>query len=540
MVQANIAKNSSTLERLQGLMRVLIIDDLPIEQRALETELNVLGLAVDWVCSLSEARQKIKNGNIDVVLLNILLPDSRGLNTIRALRAFGSNLPIVVYTEQTDKETALDSLRIGAQDYLIKEQANPQAIARSLRYAVERQRVRYEQLLEGERSTRLILENSLQAFLAIDHNGIVLDWNLRAEGLFGWSRHEAIGRPIKDLVKPSPTRDAYLTNLDKILSDSPEGILNKRMEVHALHKDGHYFPVEFGLFRIKDKSDYLYCTFVNDISDRKEFELKTKELNEELEHRVQERTSELVRSNEELQQFAKIASHDLQEPLRAVQGFAQLLARRYEGKLDKDGNQFIEFILDGVARMQTLIQSVLEHSSIAAHEEAIQVTEVSSVLKEVMKNLTQSVAESKATIVFGELPGLRIERSQLIQLFQNLISNAIKYSGDKIPYIVISAERSVDDWLFSVCDNGIGIDSKYADRIFDMFARLHGRVKYYGTGMGLAICKKIVTGHGGKIWMESEPGEGSIFYFTLPIRETRKKDQKAAEDSKEIKNERNE
>lgn len=334
-----------------------------------------------------------------------------------------------------------------------------------------------------------------------------------------------MGKSIKDLIRPSPTRDVYIENLEIVLSDAPEGILNKRMEVYAVHRDGHQFPIEFGIFRIKDKSDYLYCTFINDISERKEIERKTKQLNEELERRVQERTSELMRSNQELQQFAKIASHDLQEPLRAVQGFAQLLSRRYESQLDVDGKQFIEFILDGTERMQRLIQSVLEHSNISANEQEIEPVEVSSVIREVMKNLNHSIVDSKATVVFGDLPTIPVERSQLIQLFQNLISNAIKYAGDKTPYIVISTEKSVDEWLFSVQDNGIGIDNKYTDRIFDMFARLHGRIRYSGTGMGLAICKKIVTANGGKIWMESEPGEGSIFFFTLPAKKEPKSEQ---------------
>ncbi len=518
MFQAEIAKNTSTIERLQGLMKVLVIDNVPVEERSLKEDLSKLGLKVDWAQNLDEGSQKIKNGNIDVILLNTTLADINGLATIRSVRAFSRSLPLVVYTDENNKSIALDALRIGAQDYLIKSQDTPSSIARCLRYAIERQRIRYEQILDGERCTRLILENSLQAFLAMDQNGIIVDWNLRAEGVFGWSRHEAIGKPIKDLVRATPTRDAYIKNLDKILSDSPEGILNKRMEVYAIHKDGHQFPVEFGIFRIKDKSDYLYCTFVNDISDRKEMERKTKLLNEQLEQRVQERTSELMRSNEELQQFAKIASHDLQEPLRAVQGFAQLLSRRYRENLDADGNQFIDFILDGTERMQKLIQSVLEHSNIRTNDQELESVEISSIIKEVMKNLNQAISDSKATIIFGELPAIAIERSQLLQLFQNLISNAIKYAGNKAPYIVISAEKNIDEWLFSVCDNGIGIDSKYASRIFDMFARLHGRVKYSGTGMGLAICKKIVTGHGGRIWMESEPGEGSIFYFTLPAK----------------------
>jgi light-regulated signal transduction histidine kinase (bacteriophytochrome) len=224
----------------------------------------------------------------------------------------------------------------------------------------------------------------------------------------------------------------------------------------------------------------------------------------------------LIRSNQELEQFAKIASHDLQEPLRAIQGFATLLKTRYKGKLDEAGDEFIDFMVDGTSRMQQLIQAVLLHSSIKTEEDLTSVTDVSSVLDEVFTNLRQSIKESKAQFEVSEMPEVAVERTQLIQLFQNLISNSIKYGGDEPPNVHISAELSVDRWLFTLRDNGIGVDPKYAEKIFDMFARLHGKTQYQGTGIGLAICKKIVMAHGGKIWMESEPGQGSIFYFSLP------------------------
>lgn len=523
MFQSNVLNTSYTLNKLQGLVNVLIVQTPGAEAEQLEKDLTANGIKVKSVNGVDEARIELNADNYDALLLNICVQNGNTsiVNSIRDIRLQCHNLPIVILADEDDKAIALESLKSGGQDWLLKDKVKSSSIVRCLRYAIERQRIRYEILLEGERSTRLILENSLQAFLAMDRNGTVLDWNLRAEGLFGWARHEAIGKSIKDLIRPTPTRDVYLDNLDKILSDSPEGILNKRIEVYAIHKDGHQFPIEFGFFRIKDKSDYLYCTFINDISERKRVERRTKQLNEELERLVQERTSALLRSNKELQQLVKIASHDLQEPLRAIQGFAQLLSRRYYDKLDKDGNQFIEFILDGTQRMQRLIQSVLEHSNICTEEREIESVDVSTVIKEVMKNLNKSISDSKATIVFGDLPSIPVERSQLIQLFQNLISNSIKYAGNKVPYIVISAEKSVDDWLFSVQDNGIGIDNKYVDKIFDMFARLHGRIEYSGTGMGLAICKKIVTANGGKIWTESEPGEGSIFFFTLPSGKTK-------------------
>jgi light-regulated signal transduction histidine kinase (bacteriophytochrome) len=269
---------------------------------------------------------------------------------------------------------------------------------------------------------------------------------------------------------------------------------------------------------VKDANAHIYCTFVNDITERLEIERKRRQINQELERRVQERTAELQRSNEELHQFAKVASHDLQEPLRSIEGFADLLAKRYKDRLDHDANEFIDFILEGTNRMEQLIQAVLAHSRISEEGEKTEapLTDVNSVIKEVLANLSQSISETGATFDIGTMPTVRVDRSQLIQLFQNLINNAIKYTGSNIPHISVSAELNVGEWLFSVQDNGIGIDSKYAERIFDMFARLHGRTKYSGTGMGLAICKKIVTTHGGRIWMESEVGQGSIFFFTLP------------------------
>lgn len=274
MFKANTAYNLPAIEAVQGTVRALFIEPAGEQNKQIAAALASMDIEVEWAATLKEGLEKIKQDNIDVVLLNTSLPDSSGLPAVQAIRKQSRAVPVVVVTDAENKMLALQTLRAGAQDYLIKGTLNNDSIVRCLRYAIERHRLRYEQLLEGERSTRLILENSLQAFLAIDKNGIILDWNLRAEGLFGWSRQEAIGKHIAELVRPSPTREAYLKNLDKTLSDSPEGILNKRMEVYAVHKDGHDFPVEFGFFRIKDKFDYFYCTFVNDITERKEIEKK--------------------------------------------------------------------------------------------------------------------------------------------------------------------------------------------------------------------------------------------------------------------------
>jgi Bacteriophytochrome (light-regulated signal transduction histidine kinase) len=298
--------------------------------------------------------------------------------------------------------------------------------------------------------------------------------------------------------------------VEKRFEKGDNTVLRATYELQAIHKEGKQFPIEFVVFKIKEDLDYLFCAFVRDISEHKR-------MNEELERIVGERTERLTQSNEELKQFAKIASHDLQEPLRAVQGFANLLKETTEGKLDDEAQEFIAFILDGTQRMQNLIQAVLTHSSIIKTEGTSYETKCNDVIEDVLTNLSALIKETEAGFDIDSLPEVAVERSHLVQLFQNLISNALKYRNKtRPPHIEIKVDSSGDYWLFSVRDNGIGMDPRYTEKVFDMFARLHGKNEYSGTGMGLAICKRIVTSHGGSISVESQPGEGSIFLFTLP------------------------
>jgi len=225
---------------------------------------------------------------------------------------------------------------------------------------------------------------------------------------------------------------------------------------------------------------------------------------------------ELSRSNRDLEQFAYVASHDLQEPLRAVSGYIQLLQQRYADKLDEKALQYIEGAVDGAARMQRLITDLLAFSRVGTRERTVQWTDLSKILESTLENLKVGIREANATITCDPLPKLNVDSTQIAQLFQNLIGNAIKFRSKETPKIHIGARKHPDTWLFSVEDNGIGIDPQYTERIFMIFQRLHTRRKYPGTGIGLAICKKIVERHGGKIWVESTPEKGSTFYFTLP------------------------
>lgn len=246
------------------------------------------------------------------------------------------------------------------------------------------------------------------------------------------------------------------------------------------------------------------------------------ETNLDLERRVQERTEQLARSNAELEQFAYIASHDLQEPLRMVSSFTRLLADRYQGKLDSDADEFISYAADGAVRMQTLINDLLTYSRVGTRGKEFEPTDVEAVVDRVLDNLQSTTEESGAVITRDSMPTVVADGSQLLQVFQNLISNATKFRGEAVPRIHIGARREEGAWIFSVRDNGIGIDPKDFDRLFVMFQRLHGRTEYPGTGIGLAVCKKIVERHRGRIWVESNPGKGATFFFTIPAKEALK------------------
>ena len=254
------------------------------------------------------------------------------------------------------------------------------------------------------------------------------------------------------------------------------------------------------------------------------------QVRDELEQRVKERTFELVitneqlhqktealtRSNQELEQFAYVASHDLQEPLRMVTSYVQLLARRYQNRLDSNAEEFINFAMDGATRMHTLINGLLAYSRVGTRGKPFEPTNCETILQQSLDNLKMTMEESGAVVTHDSLPTVMADDLQLGQLFQNLIGNAIKFHGEEPPRVHVSAKPDGKQWVFSVRDNGIGIAPEFAERIFIIFQRLHDKEKYPGTGIGLAVCKKIVECHGGRIWVGSELGKGATFYFTLP------------------------
>jgi light-regulated signal transduction histidine kinase (bacteriophytochrome) len=276
-------------------------------------------------------------------------------------------------------------------------------------------------------------------------------------------------------------------------------------DLYGLRKDRTEFPVEIGLAPVEGRTETLIMATIVDITKRKNAEAK-----------LQYTLNELQRSNTDLEQFAYVASHDLQEPLRTITGMVQLLQKKYQGNLDARADEYIGFTVEAATRMQALINGLLEFSRVDRQGKPIEEVNMKDVVQAATKSLAKTIHEKNAIITCEDLPTVKADPLQMARLFQNLISNAIKFRSERQPKIHISATAMEDTWHFSVRDNGIGIEPQYFERIFVIFQRLHTRTEYPGTGIGLSLCKKIVERHGGQIWVESESGAGTTFHFTIP------------------------
>ncbi len=360
-------------------------------------------------------------------------------------------------------------------------------------------------LAQMEGRYRGLLEAAPDAMLVVNQGGEIVLLNLQAEKQFGYRRNELLGQKVKNII-PEGFAERLIADELRSAEDALAQQIGTGIELIGRRKDGSEFPIELMLSPLGNADGILVTAAIRDITTRKKAAAH-----------LMQKMEELYRSNEELGQFAYIASHDLQEPLRMVASYTQLLSRRYKGKLDADADEFIAFAVDGASRMQRLIKDLLTFSRIGTKGKDLLDASSEDALRQALINLRGAIEESGAVITHDPLPMVMADEMQLVQLFQNLVGNAIKYqSGGGVPHVHISAAKEDEKkWILSVRDNGLGIDSQYFERIFGMFQRLHKREEFAGTGIGLAICKKIVERHGGRISVESKLGQGSIFRFAL-------------------------
>jgi PAS domain S-box-containing protein len=369
-----------------------------------------------------------------------------------------------------------------------------------------------EALRESERRYRLLAENVTDVITCVDMNLRPTYLSPSITHLLGYSVEEAMARGIEESLTPASIEaitEALSIEMALEHDQQKDQFRRRVQELEFYHKDGSTVWVEVmvSFLRNSEGQPVEVVSVLRDITERKQ---AREELHKTL--------TELERSNKELEQFAYVASHDLQEPLRMIASYVQLLARRYEGQLDADADDFIAYAVGGASRMQKMINDLLTYSRVGTRGKPFQTTDCQAVLDQVLANLKVAVEESSAVVTYDPLPMVIADESQMAQLFQNLIDNAIKFHDEASPRVHISAKQKEKDWVFSVRDNGIGIDPQYYQRIFMLFQSLHNREEYSGTGMGLAICKRIVERHGGRIWVESELGKGSTFYFTISKR----------------------
>ena len=371
---------------------------------------------------------------------------------------------------------------------------------------VLRRRWTEQALRASEEQFRALAESANDAIVTIDEWGRIVYCNESLDRIFGYSCGEMVGKDAS-LLLPERFRDSYRAGLARILETGEPSMTERTVEMTGLRPDGSEFPVELSLSKWQTDQGSFVTAILRDITARKWVE-KT----------LEEKVEELARSNAELGLFTYIASHDLREPLRTVGSNLQLLERHLADHIDGDARKQIDFAQGGVRRMQALIDDLLFYSRVGTEGREIEGVDGREAVEDAVQALTVAIEESAGRVTVSALPTIRADRSQLVQLFQNLISNAIKFRTEAPPRIDVSAERDGDAWVFSVQDNGIGIEARYAEHVFTIFQRLHTPETYPGTGIGLAVCRKIVERHGGRIWVESAPGGGSRFRFTIPIR----------------------
>jgi len=469
---------------------------------------------------LSKGAEIVGSGNLDYKIATNLKDEIGQLS--RTFDKMTRDLKVITASrdelnrEITERKQAEEAVRKSRDELENRVQERTKELSAEI---AERKKAQ-EDLRSASLYARSLLEASLDPLVTISQDGKITDVNKATEQVTGLSREELTGSDFSNyFTEPQRAEEGY----QKMLSEGQV----KDYPLSIRHISGRITDVLYNATVYKNEAGQVQGVFAaaRDITEKKAAEIKLEKYRLHLEVLVKQRTEELAqsnvqlrRSNENLEQFAYVASHDLQEPLRIMASYSELLNKRYKNKLDADADDFIKYIVESARHMQKLITDILAYSRIGRIDAVVSEVDFNSVLGRVISSMNLEIERNKAVITYDELPTLTVNESSIVQLFQNLIGNAMKFRGEQPPQIHISVKKQGAEWQFCVRDNGIGIEEKFKEKIFQIFQRLHGREKYPGTGIGLSICKKIVETHGGRIWVESELSKGSTFYFTIPAK----------------------
>ncbi len=498
-------------------VKLLVVDDDRDNLLALQAVLEPLKQEIMLASSGLDALRLCLDHEFAAVLLDVRMPEMDGFETAELIRARkrSRDTPILFLTGYRSDEQLFRGYDLGAVDFLFKPIV-PEILQSKV--AVFVQLSRSEQLLRRqaealartEQKFRAVLEAAPDAMVITDENGAIRLANSRSDFLFGYSRERLIGLNITSLI---PQWERPLANGAAEQPGSP--LLETRHSARRV--DGSIFPVQITKSPFETEEGLLITTAIRDATEQVQAEERIRRINIELEKRVTERTADLTRSNEALRQFAWAASHDLQEATRMVLIYSQWIGRSGVD-LDHENRDRLRCVQENGARLQSLLAALRQYIFISeSGDHEITRVNCNVVVQNAVGYLDSTISEANARVIWEELPIIQCTEVLLLQLFQNLIGNAIKYRSEEPPCVRISAEKCDGDWVFSVEDNGIGIEPEYLEYIFGVFKRLHAR-QYSGTGIGLAICKAAVERLGGRIWVESTPGHGSAFHFALPER----------------------
>lgn len=480
----------------QETVSILVVEDSKTQSDWLRLTLNESGMQTVCVDSLSACIPLLKREQFSAVLLDLTLPDSLGLETLSAVTSLVPSVPVVVLTAVEDQALGLEALQHGADEFLVKGETSPSAVIRAVRYSIERKK-QMRALRQMHRSTREIIERARDAFVAVDADGLIIDWNRKAQTLFGFSRLQAIGEPLAELILDDSCKSNFVEGLKEYKDRGSGFLVTNRVELVAKNKYGAALPCEFAFFPVQTDDTYCLYSFVADLTVRKEVEQRMNE-------------------------FYSVVSHELRSPVTSIRGGLRLLEGGIVGELTPKMREVVTVSISSCDRLIRLISDLLDISKIEAGAMELKLRDIqpAELIDGAIDGIQGMAAEAKVELTkeVNVRKSLRADGDKMLQVLTNLVSNAIKFSPENTS-IRLKAESGASGTVrFSVTDQGPGIPAKDLHKVFGKFQQLENSVslKTKGTGLGLAISKAIVSQHSGEIGVESVEGEGTTFWFEVP------------------------